>query len=208
MDGGNLYQNYFVINGKDPTGLSWSTEDFVWHYWFGWGAHVDLDSIGLGDTFWSHSSVQSEIDSFRQDIVAALFERMSGLDCEAYSWSHSYSGRSGYESDVTWTWTMFPIGNSALKFSGACNITVGACDKECNECRDFALDCDFDYTLRDSFRDPFDFDEWGWGKLEIGIPYEIRSSRNERFSTSGNTCESGGDPELVQWNKRNEPWTW
>jgi hypothetical protein len=200
-DGANLFGNYFMLRGVDPSGLSWTTEDFVWHYWTGWGMPIDLNDVGLAETFWNHASVQGEINRFKQDVVAALFERMAGLDCEAYSWSHNYSGRSGYQSDVTWTWTMFPIGDSALKFSSACSISVGACDKECNECRDFSLDCSFDYTLRDSFRDPLDFEEWGLGTLEVGIPFEIRSSRNEHSSTSGNTCESGGDPEIVPWMK-------
>jgi len=49
-DGANshVYGNS-PVSGLDPNGLSWSTSDFLWHFYFGGGEGVSLSSIGYLD---------------------------------------------------------------------------------------------------------------------------------------------------------------
>ncbi|AMV32614.1 tRNA nuclease WapA precursor [Pirellula sp. SH-Sr6A] len=35
----------------DPFGLSWTTAGFIYHYYYGWGAPIDLRSVGLHTAF-------------------------------------------------------------------------------------------------------------------------------------------------------------
>jgi hypothetical protein len=49
---------------RRPTSGAWTDGDFVHHYYFGKGAAVDLQEIGLSDMFRNHASVRQKVDEF------------------------------------------------------------------------------------------------------------------------------------------------
>jgi hypothetical protein len=194
VDGMSQYRGYFVPDTVDPLGLTrWTTRDFLLHYWFGFGATVSLNSVGLGSAYWEHPSVAKQLDKFECDLDKQIQGGWQGNNSDSCSaipgQTYLVQRNDTVSTDVTDT--IFVVGDSSgLKLSASCTVTISDCDENC--CREYSADCSFDYFLKDFFRDPLDFEENGFPNVEVGIPYAITASLKWDSVISGSTCEFKG----------------
>ncbi len=181
-DGQNLYTAYFVPKGTDPWGLqqlapgvpnnliNWDpaveTQDFLWHYEFGGGKHLNIPSSDIVGLL-NDADVMEELDF---DSVMSEMLKDSGLSC-AGQHSRATSGSikipaSTYGGEVGNTFLSIATddfhvyGNTVIRvsYSGTTFITCG-CQPE--QVTAFTFKGTINYIVSDRFANPAD----------IGGPY-------------------------------------
>jgi len=188
MDGMNLYEyiGSSPINFLDPLGLSWTTQDFVDHYygrgviggeWLWPGDPVDLEDVGLLGTFRSAPSVGAAVSSFKSMATTIAAFLILGVDCPdnvCAGITKSISWSSKTTTDVTAV--IFAVGRSTFFRDGTCTVAV---DCFCGERRDEHYLCTLSFYIRDWFRDPVHTGH----ELPGGTPYPIFASWTETITS-------------------------
>jgi hypothetical protein len=103
---------------------SWTTGDFLSHYFDGSGTTVDLSDIGLSELYLSHPTVTS--------LTGSYMSALEGLSLQNFWAPQTQIGHSVV------TDTIFSLGKSALYAAGGCQ----------------GADCFFRFTINDAFENP------------------------------------------------------
>ncbi|MBL7645031.1 MAG: tetratricopeptide repeat protein [Candidatus Hydrogenedentes bacterium] len=192
VDGPNVY----VYAGENPvtrvdiSGGEWSSYDFVWWYYFGWGQSINLKDVGLLDNYRAHHLVKKFVNAQKRDLTtrATQFADRLAFKCfvtEGLRWASGSVGNSGSQGidvargpgsvDNPYTNPLWSIGWHRLYQNGRCSVVL-----DCRT-RKYTYQCSSNFSFNDSFRDPT-----GYGfEMGIGIPYDIHANWNEQWSGSG-----------------------
>jgi RHS repeat-associated protein len=178
QDGMNLFEyvRSRPIIFTDFAGTSWDWTDFVGHYFNGNGEPVDLDQIGLLDTFKQTPSVFLASEPYHFDVMMAVAGAKNGLRCPNNT-STTISDSDTTTTDVTNE--IFSVGRSTFFRSYTCQINIKCCGHK-ELC--WSYSCSLNFAIKDWFRDPLDIG------IEVpgGTPYQINTSWTD--SLSGSTC--------------------
>jgi len=170
------YVNANPINSGDPFGL-FSTVDFVWHYFRGGGAPIDLAQVGLTNAFRNTPSVSSAVSQFKNitDLVAKVKAVSSCQECNQGSKSFQFTREDRTVTNVTFEPNLFSVGRSTFFRSASCS-GVSDCSS-----RTYSYFCNFSFSIRDKFVDPINLG------IEIlgATPFPITADWLEGVSGSG-----------------------
>ena len=161
----------------DPTGLVWSTADFVTWYYIGGGAPITLEAVGLLGEFQNAADVQRSVGQFWWQTVGKVLDVAKGLDCTKGAQTKNVFYSDTDVTNVTWEPHLFAVGHSTFYRSASCTITVPDCKccKPGSEIRAWA-DCTFSYKIKDSFKDPLDIgNETGGTVYDINAFWAVRT---------------------------------
>ena len=194
-DGFSLYGGYFVPVGVDPSGLSWSTADFIKHYYNGGGTTVDLGSIGLLDKVKNSEPGKSATELF--ELLAKSEIKRLGFEKLSCSGKKTVSADGDKNRFFNLTGVVFSLGNTMVRMKSTCDAVLTCdlcCDKKSPRVMTFVYACDFEYSVVDSFSRPFGL---GSNQLQAeagGTPYQITGDWDNTWSDTLRwdfTCPNG-----------------
>jgi len=166
----------------DPWGMDWRTGNFIWHYYFGGGAAVDLADIGLLDDFQNAESTKTNIRSFKlqtrgkaRSIARSKCKGGSGSGRTSMVYSESAENLVGDEKAAN---PLFSVGGSRLYMLASCDLYIDCCR------RVVVFYCENTYSINDSFTDPLSGRWWHNGPYELngGTPYDITAFWQTEFA--------------------------
>ena len=142
------------VSATDPHGLrDWDWMDFVWHYYFGRGAAVNLANVGLLDNFQNAWSVRRAVSTFEAHL-AERAKREAKSVCSLSvnkgkkSVSTSFTENSRASTDVTDEPGLYCVGRSILRQIAGCAVLADCCNNT------YRFVCANDYSVHDRFQDP------------------------------------------------------
>ncbi len=162
---------------------SWTTTDFIKHYFGGNGRTVDLANIGLLDRFRNSRSVSNAVDDFI-DRKIRLAKQKAVEVCHRSERANStikyvaFSDRNNTVTDVTLdVLRLFSVGRSTF-FRSARSVLDVDCAK-----RTIRLEGILKFSIDDAFVDAADLDsnEPGDQEYEGGIPYKIVANWSKKI---------------------------
>jgi RHS repeat-associated protein len=160
----------------DPLGLDWSTKDFVWHYYFGGGAAVDLADVGLLDDFQNARQTKNNVLSFRIQVRDRARKRAKEK-CKGHSGLFRlgmgyYTSAMNHVGDERVSNPLYSVGGSKLFMSASCDLYVDCCK------RVVVFYCMNTYSINDMFSDPYS----GGFELGVAVPYDITAFWQEELA--------------------------
>jgi len=157
---------------------AWSTPDFVYHYFYGHGAPIDLADVGLLSRFQSSPSVKKAVQAFEDK----LRQHFGNGPYEGH-----FPGKTS--TDVTSDPRLFSVGGSTFFENAVCTQNGGS------------PVCSLTFSIRDSFTDPLRFQDRIWSHLPnsdtfiqllwassplvftgFPTPYPINAQWNQQFN--------------------------
>jgi RHS repeat-associated protein len=189
VDGWQLYAAYFAPYRMDPYGRSWTTGDFIGHYWFGGGDAVDLQDVGVFDEWRNVNGVNGPIEKAKQ----AVLDEMLGKGSCPSNVKRESGGPKNIRTNSTTKGNAHVMGNSIVKMTYTCTIISDCEECECDsgeELVSVGVGCTFNFELRDRFANPLD-----WGP---GIAYEFDP---EAFQRCMDNCKSSCPPRRWARNR-------
>jgi len=110
---GNIYNNNPLV-GFDPNGLAWSNANFLWHFYFGNGATVNLVDVGL---------LQSTRDSAERSPDGGQYRFQKQIERTAMAQPHlTTSFTDSFSNSYDFSDVLFVFGSGVL--SGSVNGTM------------------------------------------------------------------------------------
>lgn len=148
--------------GYNPT---WGSSDFVWYYYFGGGAPINLADIGLLMKFQSAPDVVNKVNDFKSIVLSKVANAKSQLCPVEIVAIGDYSDI--YDTTTNVTREIFSVGQSTFFRRYTCGLSA-----KCNGSKicDWNYKCKLHFSIRDMFADPLDI-----GIEPGGTPYQINA---------------------------------
>ena len=145
--GVNLY-NYVACNPlkrSDIFGLEWGYTDAFKHYYFGKGADVSINEMGLYDTI--TSDVHPKMNDWKTKAEKKAREVASTLSCPGFTKTTiSKADSVGVRTSIYW------IRGISFHRKYWCTITADCCKKK------YFFSCNLEYSMMDEFSEILDID--------------------------------------------------
>lgn len=165
---------------------SFSTDDFIAHYFLGGGWPVNLGAIGLLDEFRNTRSVINAVNDFKERQIRLAIQKALGIcrklqKTKVTKTQVRFTDRDNTTTDVTNDGALFSIGNSTFFRSSRCMADID-CSKKY-----LTIEGTMTYEIKDWFKDPGNIFNKPGGEREIpgGKPYPIVAEWQERLYWEG-----------------------
>ena len=161
----NLYEyvRSRPLVGTDPHGLAWTVPDYFWWYYFGGGREVNITSTGLFEPWLN--DIQGQLDIQTNLIKQSLTD---GLSCSSPSGRISGTKPVRTSAGGGLTNPLTVMGNSIVKINYDCYAHMTCEHCSCSGMAPVKVqgNCNFSYSVRDRFANPWDWNGQGYERNE------------------------------------------